>query len=237
VKDRLFEMEVRLLVLRYGREAVLEKIAQMGDQTLEEVQQQFDSAQLSRKPERSNARRQTVCDLIAVEVRDRPEIEESLRTIMAKFEARTFLPHLRDVRRFFDRIGGPDVGIVSRAAAGLPLVRALSKLKGEELAVLAKNSETRESDFSLLAQAIMGGSRRNTKVKRESRFLIKWSVGSDSRPIEMFSTLREALARLKELFITHGEELYPEIYENDLNRPLYGVRRLQQWNRGLLVIK
>jgi hypothetical protein len=66
------------------------------------------------------------------------------------------------------------------------------------------------------------------------RYLVKWSVGVDDYPTEPFSTVQEALGRVRELFIVHDQKLDVEIYLNDLNSPLYGFRRLSQWNKGIV---
>ena len=40
------------------------------------------------------------------------------------------------------------------------------------------------------------------------------------------------LDRVRELFITHGDKLHVEIYQND--KPHYGFRLLSQWRKGLV---
>jgi hypothetical protein len=64
------------------------------------------------------------------------------------------------------------------------------------------------------------------------RYIVKWSLAADQQPFEPFSTEPEALGRIRELFITHGQTLHVELYLNDT---LYlGFRRLSQWNKGQL---
>jgi hypothetical protein len=59
---------------------------------------------------------------------------------------------------------------------------------------------------------------------------VKWSVGSDDYPQDVFSTEPEALGRVRELFLIHGQALHVEIYQDDT--PYLGFRILSQWNQG-----
>jgi hypothetical protein len=155
VKDQLLEIDVRLLILRHGRQRLLEAIARLGEQTVEEIEHQLQI--LESKPKPIRAEKLRLIDMVASECRKRPGIEEPLRALVLKFENHTFLPHLRDVRRFLERLGVSTATLISsREAAGPTLVRVLSKLSGEELSTLANESRaSRESDYSLLARAIM----------------------------------------------------------------------------------
>jgi hypothetical protein len=65
------------------------------------------------------------------------------------------------------------------------------------------------------------------------RYLIKYAIGRDEYPIEPVSTEQEALARVRELFIKHGQKsVNVEIHLNHLGTVLYGARILKKWNRG-----
>ena len=155
--EQLLEIDVRLLVLRYGKEKVLHVLAQLGDQTLEEIEQNLRSIERNPKTNRITRSKPSLTDVVNSEFRDRPEIAELLRVIAVNYENRVFLPHLRDVQRFLDRFGASHGKLKSRAGAGSVLVRALSKLPREELLTLAtREGLSRESDYSLLSRAIMG---------------------------------------------------------------------------------
>jgi hypothetical protein len=155
VKDKLLEIDVRLLVLRYGRQRILKVMARLGEQTPEELERQLRTVEQRSEPGRTRNQKQSLGDVVAFECRERPELAEPLRAIAVNFENRTFL--LRDVHRFLDRIGESPGTLKSRAAAGPALIRALSKMKQEELArLVARDGSPRESDYSLLSRAIMG---------------------------------------------------------------------------------
>jgi len=153
VSDQFLQLELRLLILRYGRQRVLQALAQLGEQTPEEVAEQLRAAETKRKAKRPKP---SVMDLVEVECREHPEIAEPLRTLAVGFQNRTFLPHLRDVQRLLERIGSARSKPRSRDAAAPVLVRALAGLAREDLLRLAaENSTPGESDYSLLARAIM----------------------------------------------------------------------------------
>jgi hypothetical protein len=62
-------------------------------------------------------------------------------------------------------------------------------------------------------------------------YVVKWSAGSTEYPQEPYQTEGEALARVKELFVAHGDKaVIAEIYQNaDV---LYGPLILRKWHRG-----
>ena len=153
----LLELDLRLLILRYGRQPVLKALAGLGDQTAEQLEQQL--RELEQKPRRSTAERSKLQlnEVVASECKEHPEKADFLRSVAVNFENRTFLPQLRDVQRFLDRIGASARTLKSRAAAGPVLIHALSKLPREELLkVTTTERSPHEGDYSLLTQAIMG---------------------------------------------------------------------------------
>ena len=96
-------------------------------------------------------------ELVASECSKRPDIAEPLRALALRFENRTFLPHMRDLRRFLDPDGSSSRKLRSRSAAAPELIRALAKLTREELLRLsAEDKSAGEDDYAILARAIMG---------------------------------------------------------------------------------
>lgn len=68
----------------------------------------------------------------------------------------------------------------------------------------------------------------------DDTYVVKYLVGLDDYPQMPFSTCGEALGYVRELFLTHSDKLHVELYLN--GNPLYGNRRLHQWNRGLVTL-
>jgi len=156
--DKILELEIRLLLVKHGRRKVIETLAHLKSQTIEEIERELSDAEQKPKPKRSPA---TASDLVNSEIQKRPEISEALRRLASSFEARTFLPQLRDVQRFLERIGTPVRKPKSRAAVMPTLIRALARMEPHELDRLVDEGAEGESDFTLLARAIMGPSRSN----------------------------------------------------------------------------
>jgi len=167
VSDKLLEIEVRLLVLRHGRPKVLQALARLSEQTIEDLENQLRAAEQKSKAKRSKP---SITDFLASECQEHPEIAESLRALAVGFENRTFLPQLRDVQRFLDRIGVSSGKLKSRASAAPLLIRLLAKLPPEDLArMVASDRSVSESDYSLLARAIMKSPATEPSDFRESR--------------------------------------------------------------------
>jgi hypothetical protein len=158
MKDELLDIDVRLLVLRYGREKVLAALSRLVEQTPAELERHLQILGRKMTATRRKAPRAPLVEVASSECRDRTEIMEPLRALAAAFENRSFLPNLRDVRRFLDRAGAPSKKLKSRAVAGPVVIRVLSKLPTNELTNLAsRDASGGESDYALLSRAIMGG--------------------------------------------------------------------------------
>lgn len=151
--DKAPELEIRLLLLRYGRRRVVEALARLGDQRVEDVEREISSSECKTKRKRSQP---SSLDIVASEGKKRPEIAHYLNQLANSYEARTFLPQLRDVVRFLEQ-GGVTVGRPkSRTAAAPTLFRALGKMEPAELRRLTTSSPSEaDGDFALLARAIM----------------------------------------------------------------------------------
>lgn len=158
MKDELLDIDVRLLVLRYGRQKVLTALARLIEQTPTELEQHLQTLGYKTSAGRKKAPNPSLVEVAASECQGRTEILELLRVLAVAFENRSFLPHLRDVQRFLDRTGASPQKFKSRAIAGPVVIRALSKWPREELANLAsREASGSESDYALLSRAIMGG--------------------------------------------------------------------------------
>lgn len=156
----LLDIDVRLLIIRYGKRKVLEALARLGEQTLDELMQQLPAVkQGSKSKTKRRAEPPSLIDLVASETRGKDDLTELVRVLAVEFQNRTFLPHLRDVQRFLDRAGVPHGHLKSRAAAARVVIRALATLSRDELLHLAERDRSSgDSDYSLLARAIMGTS-------------------------------------------------------------------------------
>ena len=153
MSEQFLELELRLLILRHGRRRVLEALAQLSEQSPVEMEEQLRAAEARPKKKRAKP---SVIDLADAQCRDNPDIAEPLRSLAVRFQNRTFLPRLRDVQRFLDRVAPIQRKLKSRETAAPLLMGTLASLTREDLIRLAsENSTPSESDYSLLARAIM----------------------------------------------------------------------------------
>src|ERR1700757_3703107 len=98
--DKAPELEIRLLLLRHGRRKILETLAQLGNQTVEDIERELSFTENRPKKKRVQP---GAFEIVTTESQKRPEVAEQLKHLAALFEARTFLPQLRDVQRFLER--------------------------------------------------------------------------------------------------------------------------------------
>ncbi|HXB67313.1 MAG TPA: hypothetical protein VNY05_03675 [Candidatus Acidoferrales bacterium] len=89
-----------------------------------------------------------------------------MRALAVGYENRTFLPQLRDVQRFLDRTGVPHGKLKSRAAATPIVIRTLANLPPDNLTELLLDKTSTDSDYALLARAIMGAKTPSTTENR-----------------------------------------------------------------------
>jgi hypothetical protein len=166
MNEQIFALELRLLILRYGRRRIIDGLAKLGDQTAEEVERELTAA-LERKARRNTKpTERPIAGLIADACRDRPDIAELVTTLVSRFENRTFLPQLRDVVRLLDRAGVVHGKLKSRRLSIPKIVGALARLNVDELRQLAAPPVAEgESDLALLAREIMAGGRSRRPPK------------------------------------------------------------------------
>ena len=179
MSDQLLQLEVRLLVLRHGRKAVLGALARVGSQSFEEVEREL-SALEARRPVRKAKAVITTESVISTAFAERPADIPMVEALVRKYENKTFLPQLRDVQRFIDRAGGPRGRLKSRSSALHQFIKSLAKMSSAEIELLVTDSgQPAKSDYELLAREIMGTSHgpRTERTSPES----KHDINDDDR--------------------------------------------------------
>lgn len=88
---------------------------------------------------------------------EHPEKAEVLRKIQARFVARTYLPELKDVRRFLDRHGQPSTSLKKRDDGFGRVARQLVNLTLDELqSVLLEQEPSGYSSLGVISDQILG---------------------------------------------------------------------------------
>jgi hypothetical protein len=165
VNDRFLELELRLLILRYGREMILATIVALGEQTTDDVNRDVISAERRKGGKKPLQGRQTAHRAAAL-FKGPAETRELVSSLVSGYTSGVFLPRLRDVERFLDHAGIPHGPLKSRPAALSKVVGALSRLSKSQLERLDEDtSSQRESDFAVLAEEIVGGRKRPPHVE------------------------------------------------------------------------
>lgn len=86
-----------------------------------------------------------------------PEKADILRQIQARFVARTYLPELKDVRRFLDRHGQPSTSLKKRDEGFPRVARQLVHLTLDELqSVLNEHGPSDYSSLGVISDQILG---------------------------------------------------------------------------------
>jgi hypothetical protein len=156
-KDYL-RLHLSLLLAQYGEPSVLEGLAPLIGHTPKELHDRLNDVHKvgharQKKPKGPVRVGSSVEALIA----EHPDKAELLRKIQARFVARTFLPELKDVRRFLDRHGQPSTSVKKRDDAFGRVAKQLAGLPKAELeAVASESMSSGYSSLGLISDQILG---------------------------------------------------------------------------------
>jgi hypothetical protein len=144
--QKFLDYEIALLLAKYGKNALLGALAKQLKLTPDQLEAFLQSPPAPKSGARA-PKGPWLNDLIMQLAQERPNKAEALRTLYGRLENRTFLPELRDVRRFFDR-HGRSLGNTKSRSESLPRVlKLLAELDITELEGLcqAQPEDTRSS--------------------------------------------------------------------------------------------
>lgn len=157
--DKFLDYEVALLLAKYDKQDVIDALARkanLSQENLEKILKQMNEKNAVSR-QRKKSRKKDSIDMV---ISKHPKKAEQLRTLYNRFVNRTFLPELRDVRRFFEQHSGNLGRSTSRAKSGLRLFKLLSELETTELDDLCESSHTDEySSLGIISDEILGNGR------------------------------------------------------------------------------
>jgi hypothetical protein len=147
--EEFLMLEVSFLLARYDKNSVLRAIASKMDLTESELSDALRLAASKLVP-KVKARPRAAAFSMDELAEANPSKAQVLRKLHAKFENRTFLPELKDVKRFLARHNRSVTGIKSRQEAQKVLFSLIAELDGPamEKMTIAAGDDTR--DFSAL---------------------------------------------------------------------------------------
>jgi len=152
---KFLDYELALLLAKYGRNALLGALAKKLELTPEQLEAILQTP-LNEKSVSRSRKKPSPVDLVTQVAQEDPTKAHLLRTLYGRFENRTFLPELRDVRRFFDRHGRPLGASKSRAQSLPKVLRLLAELEVAELEALCQaQPENVYSSLGLISDEIL----------------------------------------------------------------------------------
>jgi hypothetical protein len=153
--SRFLEYEVALLLAKYGKTAVLDALArklQLTPGQLEAILQ----TPINEKPTSRSKKKPSSADFVAQLAQEYPSKAQFLRTLHIRFGNRTFLPELRDVKRFFEEHDSPLGALKTRAATLPKVLRLLADLDVSELEALCQaQPENSYSSLGVISDEIL----------------------------------------------------------------------------------
>jgi hypothetical protein len=159
MNNQLVDYEIILLLAKYGEKPIVSALAKRLDLSPEDLQDQLSMLR-ALHPHRTSQRKPIdVSQIIESVASANPDKARSLKLLFARFQNRTFLKELREVKRFFERHNHPVSKIKSRGDAIPRLFRLLATLDVSELASLCDETDQKHpSSLGIISDQIM---RRN----------------------------------------------------------------------------
>jgi len=157
----ILELEVSLLLVKHGKESILKALARrmrLSDSELESDLRKLLTASYALEAKKKSQGKQFSLAPLLV---GREEKADSLRLLLARFENRTFLPELKDIKRFFDRHERHTPTFKSRQSAQAPLFKALADIDLATLKRLLAESPqgATHSSLGIISDEILGRGR------------------------------------------------------------------------------
>jgi hypothetical protein len=159
------DLEISLILLKYGRRAALQAIARKSQVPEAALLREFDdllSAQKNARPKKRRGVKPFILDSVLAGNETKAIY---LRALHSRFENRTFLPELKDVKRFFERYGRPVQAWKSRMLAEGSVFRLLASLDIYDLKKLVAETPVHKgvSSLGLISDEILGRNKPGRK--------------------------------------------------------------------------
>lgn len=156
MEKELLQIEVDLLLLKYGEDAVIKAISETGAKTENEIYEKISGLKEKKSKTPKSSRQQKQPLDIAKEIVTGSSNESQLIKLAILYQNKQFLPQLKDVKRLLGRFN-INKNIKSRNEATRIVFESLSRYSLDELNNLTADSNTNgQSSFAKLAEHIMG---------------------------------------------------------------------------------
>jgi hypothetical protein len=150
--------QIRLLIAQFGRRSVLETFAAASGVSPDQIIQEIEKLQAKKRGKESKPPK-SLEELIA-NAAPRPEAYGKIIQLGHLYEAKHFLPNLRDAETFFRRYEASPKKYKSRKDALPVVLKVLSSMPQQELEILVDDlmRSPDQSDYAILAKQLMGKS-------------------------------------------------------------------------------
>jgi hypothetical protein len=153
---KFLDYEVALLLAKHGKTAVLNALSRKLQLTPEQLEAILQTPLNDKLPSRSK-KNPFALDLVAQLAQEHPNKAHLLKTLHDRFGNKTFLPELRDVKRFLEQHDRSPQSSKSRAETLPTVLRLLAVLDITELEDLCRaNPENGYSSLGVISDEILG---------------------------------------------------------------------------------
>lgn len=159
ISSNFLEYEIALILAKYGEKQVLSTLAKNLGLSARELDFKLQNVKYL-KPKVTTRQHTDPKKIIDSLIIANPEKSEFLNLLLARFQNRTFLPELKDVKRLLNRYSTLKSSVKSRSSAAPYLFRLLASLDLKELASLCEANQDQDtySSLGIISDEIM---RRN----------------------------------------------------------------------------
>lgn len=153
--DEILELELSLLLINYGERKVLKSLAKVNGLNNNELETKLKRIhQLEKKPLSRKAKDPTKA--IEEIINQHPQKSKMLKLLYARFQSRSFLPELRDVKRLLNRHFPDSKVLKSRNSSAPKVFTLLATLDEKELEELTQEQDkTNYSSLGIISDEIM----------------------------------------------------------------------------------
>lgn len=153
--NELLELELSFLLIKYEERKVFVSLAKLSGLTLTELETKLRKIQQAEKkrPTRKNKLSSRVIDEV---INQHPQKSDVLRILYARFQNKTFLSQLRDIKRLFNRYSLEMESLKSRSSAAPKVFKLLASLDVHELEELTQEQDkSNYSSLGIISDEIM----------------------------------------------------------------------------------
>lgn len=154
--DQILRVYITLLLLEYGKNPVLRMLAELIDHDQNKLEKILDDMNKIRRA--PTKRMPTAKPSVSINslLEKHPDKAPIVLSLKDRYDNRTLLPELKDVRRFLEKYSQTPKSIKSRADAAPKVIRVLIELPLQELeAMLSAPTAKGESDLGMISDQIL----------------------------------------------------------------------------------